>query len=56
MQVEGTKCGITISYVTRADWGQWIYLVFDGKFSTDLRSLSIEVGSSKFLTHLRASG
>ena len=51
MQVEGTKCGITISYVTRADCGQFIYLMFDGKFSTNIRSLSIEVGSSQLLTH-----
>lgn len=45
VQGDSTTCGMTISNVTRDDWGAWMCLVQDGEeFLTDRREIGLEVG------------
>ena len=45
VQGDSTNCGITVSNVTREDWGTWMCLVQDGEeFKTDRREIDMEVG------------
>ena len=45
VQGDTTNCGITVSNVTREDWGAWMCLVQDGEeFKTDRREIDMEVG------------
>ena len=44
VQGDSTMCGITISNVSRTDWGAWLCLVQDGEeFLTDRRRIGMEV-------------
>ena len=44
VQGDSTNCGITITNITRDDWGAWMCLVQDGEeFSTDRREIGLEV-------------
>ena len=45
VQGDYTTCGMTISNITRDDWGTWMCLVQDGEeFLTDRREIGLEVG------------